>query len=269
MGIRKPQNRKSRFVELATVALAKLKRLPSGNRNLSSSHIKKLTKEWDDNVVGTFTLSCRDDGSYWILDGQHRHEVLLRKGRLGDLVRAEVHYGLTHDEELEFCEKFNSNRRDWTAVDRFRLRLELGSPDALAIESIVHRNGFKLNLIDGKHSDSRIAAVGTLVQIYEQFRPGMLDQVLQMIAEARGTNTGMPAFVLRGVASIISAYEDHPNYNRARMVKALRDTEHVSIKHLGLRSSEAVAYQCVEEFNTGLRTKKLPSWFLVSRTGSR
>src|SRR5258708_7808516 len=52
-------------------------------RPLREPRVKKLVAEFDPLGVGVLYLSMRDDGSYWIIDGQHRAEAARRVGLPG------------------------------------------------------------------------------------------------------------------------------------------------------------------------------------------
>lgn len=257
----------SRSISVGYVRVSHMHKL-HGNRDIVESHIKSLMKAFDTNLVGVFVLSKRPNGTYYILDGQHRHEILLRLGRMADAFPSEIHEGLTREEELELCRAFNNNRRAWTAVDKFKLDLELRHPVALEIQSIVHRHGFKLNFSDGKRTDGAISSIGALRKIHERYPEGMLDEVLTVLAGAFGTREGFTGTVLLGIASFVSAYRNHPNYGTKTVIEKLKTFTPSGLeadgkqtkKLLGYSAPEGVTFQLLKAYNHRKTSGRLPEW---------
>lgn len=249
------------------VRISEMLRLP-GNRPVRDQDVNRLAKVWNDSAVGIFTLSRQDGGSYYILDGQHRQEKLLREGRGGEMVFAEVHHGLSRDEELELCRALNADRKPWTAVDYFRMDLELGHPDVVDIKSIVESFGLSLNLSDSTRTEGRTPAVGTLRKIYRDYRSVPLAEVLAVLTGAFGNSEGFKGNIMEGTASFLKKYRGHQNFSKGELIRALGESTPTRLessgretkKVLGLRTEEAMAFQCHRLYNHRKRSRRLPPW---------
>src|SRR5438132_1505584 len=68
-------------------------------RPVSEDRLKKLRKGWDLRKVGTIEVSRRDDGSLWLINGQHRREVAMEKGI--EALPAVVYVGLDRQAEAD------------------------------------------------------------------------------------------------------------------------------------------------------------------------
>lgn len=270
------QTEKSKSISLGYVRIAEMMRLPQGNRDVKDANLSALKRKWNDAHVGVFVLSLRADGAYYILDGQHRHELMLRAGRGRDQFPAEIHLGLTPDEELKLCRDINVTRKQWTAADKFKMDLAIQSPDAIEITRIVEKHGLSINLTDGDRSNGRIAGIGALTRIYTSYQGGALDEVLGALVAAFGTNSGFASILMKGVAEFVATYRDHPNYSRAGLVRALSYTTATRLEAegaqardmLGLGSTEGVAYQVLRGFNHKKRSTRLPDWGTLPRRGA-
>lgn len=101
--------------------------------------INKIAKEFDERALGTLTLSARPDGKgdyiYVILDGQQRRLGAIKAGFTGT-VRAEVHYGLSLQEEARLFRLLNF-RRAVQPIVLFKNALLEGDPDALTVQQIL------------------------------------------------------------------------------------------------------------------------------------
>ena len=272
-----PTQDTSKRIRLGYVRIAEMMRIPGGNRSVTESQVVKLMRIWNDDSVGVFTLSLRSDGAYYILNGQHRHEALLRAGRGRESFPAEIHEGLSLREELQVCKELNANQKSWTAVDFFKMDKELGRPEAIELEGIVNKYGLELNLIDGRREGGKLSAIGALRKIYSQYQPGTLDDVLMILTKSFGTQEGFTGEVMLGITSFLAIYRDDPNYSHSELIRSLSTATPSRIeaegkearKLLGLRASEGVAYQALRAYNHRKKSRRLPEWGEVSRRGSR
>src|SRR5579859_4670450 len=112
-------------------------------RPLSEDKVKKIAHDYDMGIAGAFDVAQRPDGSYWVIDGQHRLEAARRKGE------SEVycHVRQMADVALEaaFFYAKNSNVSSPKAIDKLRSSLMAGDPMALSLRALVEKCGFTLN----------------------------------------------------------------------------------------------------------------------------
>jgi len=143
---------------------------PRVQRKLDQRRVDRLAAEWDDLMVGIITVSHRMtalplDGEtdpfeealdeYVVLDGQTRLAAFRQVcGNTGDTsapVLAQVHTGLTLEEEAEIFLKHN-NRKAVISADRFRIAVVAGEQWALDITQILAEHNWTARgvTVDGK-----------------------------------------------------------------------------------------------------------------------
>jgi hypothetical protein len=151
-----------------------------------TAKMERMGQNWNDEIVGVITLSRREDGTLWILDGQNRVGAAMMAGR--ETLDADVREGLTLEQEAELFDRLNSTHTNVTAIDRFKARKVYNDPEALDIEAIVKSHGGTIaeKLGTRGSDDNSIRAVASLNRIYRKAGRGGLDHILKIITQAWG-----------------------------------------------------------------------------------
>lgn len=131
---------------------------PLVQRGKKYNHIQQMLNEFfDPKAVRNIVVSKRKDGRYSILDGQHRWHTLLEQGYTH--VYAEVHEGLTIQEEAYLFEKLN-RQKAVTKMDIFRGKMIEPKSQESAIFGMVERHGWRLKVNDKDKHDNLITSIG-------------------------------------------------------------------------------------------------------------
>lgn len=186
---------------------------PRLQREFKPRWVEERKDAFDPNAFSVLTVSERANGTYVILDGQHRMALLRTQSFFDNqqLVPCAVKRGLSFPEEARLFLELNDRVRVG-AFDAFRQRLNSKEPDAIAINEIVKSLGFKLSR-STTEGEGEISAVISLDRVYCGFRPkhpnrfpDALASAISIIAGAFGRGsknfqgdliTGIGAFVLR------------------------------------------------------------------------
>lgn len=231
-------------------------------RDLREAWVEGILADWNPEQVGYLDLSLRD-GVYWIIDGQHRHAALSRKFPDGALIMARVYTGLTEQGEAELFLKLN-DALSVSAMDKFDVSVVAGR----AVETGVNRIVQSHNMVVGRNDKpGHLQAVGTLVRIYNDHGPKVLDKTLGVLIPSFG-DTNLFAGLLSGMASVLARY---PEIDEERLVSklsslrggmsAVRTRSEVLHKQTSRPKTQCVASVIVDIYNSGKGGKKLPSWF--------
>lgn len=154
-------------------------------RALSEDRIRKRRKDWNIRKVGTIEVVRRQDGSMWLVDGQHRREVALEKG-VAELP-AVVHSDLTIEEEADlYLGKADAFPQQ--ALAQFAARLRRGDSDARGIKAAVESVGLRIapNYAHAHADNGQLVAVQRLERIYKQAGGATLRAVLQLAHDLWG-----------------------------------------------------------------------------------
>lgn len=166
-------------------------------RDLNQNLVEKILADWDFVASDIASISQREDGSLWIIDGQHRAAAAKLAGETEIL--AFVYVGLTIEEEADKRLKANNGRAD-SSLERFHAQHTAGKPETLAIVSLCEEFGTKVNRSMNKSSG--INAVSCLETLYRVDGGLLLRETLLLLRDAYGEIQGTVATepVLRGCA---------------------------------------------------------------------
>lgn len=235
---------------------------PQAQRDLRKAFVEHLAQTFDPDEVGLPVVSFRD-GTFWIIDGQHRIEAMKLMGWDDQQILCECFEGLTEAEEAE---RF-LRRQDRIAVqglDKFKVALTAGREAECDIDRIARALGLRV----GAGSSSSISAVGTLLKVYGRGGPNCLSRTLRIIRDAYG-GAGFAASVIDGVSLVVQRFGANIDDGIAvdKLGRAMGGVQGLENKarhiraQLGKPVGQCFAAAVVETINSGRGGKKLPDWW--------
>lgn len=164
-----------------TVRLDELQVSPLYQRVANKNRIALFAKQFSPVLCEPLFVSKRKNGELFVVDGNHRRNVLQKQGYTHWL--AYVIEGLTSAEEAKLFELLNTQRSNASAAQRFKARLHWKDPIALTIKSTVEKCGFLLVLENLKsRTGIEIHAVEALDRIHRKSNQPGLFQTLDLIS---------------------------------------------------------------------------------------
>ena len=178
---------------------------PAYQRATNGPHSRRIifgmVKCWDWALCQPLVISRREDGSLFILDGQHRHAGAVERGDIRHLPCVILAGCNSKDEAITFV-ALNTKRQKLTQGDIFNGMLAASDPVAKATAALLERTGWR-------------ARRNTNTQSYLPGDLGcapMLTKALALHGEAIVTNA---------LTALREAYADTPVRNAATLLKAL------------------------------------------------
>lgn len=184
----------------------------SYQRPLSMGRIRSLAKKFDPAGIGTIHVSKRPCGKFYVIDGQHRSELLKFVG-LGDKpIACPIYEGISVQDEAHIFRLLNFNHKT-SAVDDFHAGLCEGDRECVAIRDICQKHGLT---IDKNGHKGTIGCIVELRSIYRRKNGGKtLDSTLSVIREAFGDRPGATEkAVVGGVALFLHKHGDDVDLSR-------------------------------------------------------
>jgi hypothetical protein len=233
-------------------------------RPLNVGHVRKIAREFNLKAFGVLLVSERANGTYWIIDGQHRLAAVKAMGR-GDMrLPCHVYKNLSVAEEAEIFH-MQTQRKAISSVDRFRARLFAGDETAMSINRIIQKHGLH---VEQNTRKGCMAAISAAERIYERHGAQRLDDVLSIAVGAWGDREdGIPGSVIYGLDAFLLRYDGA--FDRDRLIRVLRsnDLERMTADAKALRSAMRDAGPDASFgrvifgiYNRGLTTRRLPEW---------
>jgi hypothetical protein len=133
-------------VRTHTVTLGSMVNDARVQRALDKNRVTAIADNFTMEAIGVLTLSARDDGTFSIIDGQHRYEALREKGYGNEFkVTCRVFYGLSLANEAELFRLLNNTRKP-QPIDLFRVRVIEGDETAVAISDMLGKLGWVITM---------------------------------------------------------------------------------------------------------------------------
>lgn len=111
-------------------------------RPVSKAHVAKIVREFDERLLGLPVLSVRDNGSCYVVDGQHRIEALRKLGVTE--VDCQVLREADSKAEAQLFVKVNTTKKGLNGVDKFFGLLEAKNESAIACKALFAKYGWEL-----------------------------------------------------------------------------------------------------------------------------
>lgn len=190
---------------------------PIYERPCNEPKVVKIMAAFDPDAIGVLEVSRRDDDSLWIMDGQHRHQAILREWGPAEKLPCNVHHGLTIQDEARIYGTLNRDRTKPNPLNLHRAAVASGEPVAVDVDRIAHRHGYRVTYGPGP---GNVQAVGAMYDVYRKGSPQILDAALSLIRSA-GWDESPPAEMIVGVALLVARHGNR--IDSARFRKMLQD----------------------------------------------
>lgn len=238
---------------------------PKAQRDLKLSKVAEIEANLDLDQIGYPILSLRN-GKFFIIDGQHRVEVLKRffANDLDTRIQCHVYDDLTEEQEAEQFLKRN-NQLAVTAIAKFRVAVTAGRPEESDIDRIIRANG----CVVARSGENAISCVGALYKVYRRNGGAALGRSVRLILTSCG-ELGLTAQMIEGMGMVVGTYngalDDQHMTKRLseapRGVVGIMNGAAATRLATGHPMAHCVAAQIVETYNRGKQGRgRLPQWW--------
>lgn len=239
--------------------------LDTYQRYCSPRAIRELAERFRYEAAGAILVSRRQDGRYYIIDGQRRALAYVMLG-LGEIVCYVV--ALTREEEAMIFFETNTNSRSLVGAAKFNALVE--GQDEVAVNLLATLERYGIRAIARQKADSY--ALGAIMTVYKWAeRDEDVDALLSFLVHCWPQSDDMlKEDTLKGVRAFGGHANKHLGFTLAHpdVVGRFRRAAHVVIHaraqalHM-LFHGEVPVWRCfaeamVEEWNVGRRSRALP-----------
>jgi len=188
-------------------------------RPLRPWRVNKLMSEFDRQALGVILLSMRNDGTFAVIDGQHRKDAAERMGLTA--MDALVFIDLSLEDEARLYRKFGDYLKQ-TPFDRYHAGVAERLPEYLGIQRVLHELGLHVPHIAGGGLHG-VDAVDALVKVATTYRLEGLNNALRLLFDAwDGEPRVYRSLTIIGTAMFLARFQDHPSFNRKRLVTRMK-----------------------------------------------
>lgn len=131
-------------------------------RTVDTGWLDKLEASWDPKKVGIIMISRRRNGDCFIVNGQHRVAVALRKDPMA-IMDCEVFEGLTVEEEADLFLDYNTHQKPINMYDKYRIALKAGRPVEIIMAATATMRGLEFSKNKGNRQIAAVAACRRII----------------------------------------------------------------------------------------------------------
>ena len=218
-------------------------------------------------ALGVIIVNLREDGEIYVIDGQHRLELLKRLGH--DVAPCMVHYGLSLEQEAKAFVDLSQYNSKLSATQVFHRKLIYNDSDAVKIRNVLNSYGLEVSKgIKGGRGKNTISAISGIEFIFSNGGEYALKKVLNILLNAWGADCRnvFDNMVLRGTHVFLKRYEGQ--VANSDLIAKLSIVPLASLINkarylitLNMSPPLAFARAMLEYYNKGKRTNKLPDLF--------
>lgn len=237
-----------------------IKKDPKYQREIDVARIKKITKNWDDDLVNAPKVSLRENGVYYVFNGQHT--LAAWKKRYGNKpIQCKVYRGLTEIEEKDLFVKQEGFSKAVGLVDKLRAEFNSGDPEVMDMVRCVQLAGCTIDFDNRtSYTANRVNAVSTAYAVYKEVGHDNFINILDILRRAFfGDQQGFQDGFLKGMKYLFKHYSDKITIKQ--MVTALQKqpADYYRQKANQFDGSAQVRYAkaFVEQYNKGRRTNRI------------
>ena len=159
----------------------------SYQRDARSSRVSRISKDWDWVQFGAISVSQRLDNSYFVIDGQHRHQAAMMRDDIDELPCMVFDMANTSDEARGYL-SINTMKSAPTMAERFRVMVKLGEDkEAVKLQELAIECGRE---IDGQTRSHSIGCIARILYHMKAY-PEAFDRawpVILDVCEGKGLN---------------------------------------------------------------------------------
>ncbi|MFC5809603.1 DUF6551 family protein [Streptomyces heilongjiangensis] len=153
---------------------------PQAQRTLNERRAQAIADNIVPAAIGSIIVSQREDGSLYIVDGQHRWRACALCGMR--TIRAEIHFGLTQAQEAMLFLIRNRESHKPRPIDEYHVGITGGVPLFVDTDRVLEKHSLSL----GSTSANTIGAIAGVLNITDRYGAAILDRTLSVAEAAWG-----------------------------------------------------------------------------------
>ena len=211
-------------------------------RPVKPSDVNALIRRWDPAYLSPIEVSFRD-GSYNVINGQHRIEAMRKMNGGADvIVPCLIYTGLSYEQEAAMYYLLDKSAGRLKLSSAIKALLESGTdPSMIDIKQRIERAGFTWALDKPTGASYEIKPVRAVISAYHLLGARAFSRMLGLLAGAwHGTQNSLTAGMISGVALFLKAHENE--LEDYEFIRRLSEVDLVEIIQLAQVESPALRY---------------------------
>ena len=235
---------------------------PSYQRVIDHARVDKIVKNFNANLFNEPKVSKRNDGFYYIFDGDHSVAAHMMKFGKDAPIKCKVFYGLTPEQEMKLFVQQNGISKIPTRIEKLRALNNYNDPEVTDMVESAKIAGITIDFTS-EPAVNKIAAVDTAFSIYKAIGRSNFINLLCVIKNIWfGDAESYKGVILKGFAYLYKhCAEQMTNISNKDLTNALRGWPISKIieraNTLQGSADRRYAIAIVERYNRNKRSKRI------------
>lgn len=255
-----PEDKKAETIQIMDLNSKDLISNQPYQRDVDQKRVSYIVTNYDPHKFGIIKVSYRD-GKYYVYDGQHRIAAFkVLNGDQDGVVKCEVHYGLTYEDEARYFAEQYLGSKNVNIVYRWRALYEAKEEPVYSIVNSVRALGIDVKFTKAK-SGNRIIAFKQLNDMWLKLGEEKTLKILSLLKRIWGEDdNAFDGNIILGMREFFAVYENEINEETfIKQMKKLLPSSIVmegkkdSISRYGLNFAKIIWIK----YNNGLKIRRL------------
>ena len=262
----KPHERVDFSSKMHLVPMQLMRRPEFLQKEFNQQRADRMAADFKLEGLGRLVVNHRD-GVFYIIDGCHRHDALLKNGFGEYDIECDVYQDLS-DDEMARVFLLHANRRVMSAFEKFSVKVEAKSPRELDILRTVEGNRLK---VTRSREAGCINAVSALGKVYDMAGAKILGMTLRTLRDAYdGDPAAFDGPLIAGLGGVFNRFNGRTHEKNlvdqlaalAHGVRGIHQKAEKIRQATQNDKTQCISAVLVDIHNKGLTPKqKLPSWW--------
>ena len=235
---------------------------PSYQRTIDHARVDKIVKNFNPNLFNEPKVSKREDGFYYIFDGDHSVAAHMMKFGKDAPIKCKVFYGLTREQEMQLFVQQNGISKIPTRIEKLRALNNYNDPEVTDMVESARIAGVTIDFTQ-EPAANKIIAVDAAYSIFRSIgRSNFINMLCVIKSIWFGDADSYRGVILKGFAYLYKhCSEQMMNISNKEIVNALRGWPISKIMErantLQGGADRRYATAIVERYNRNKRTKRI------------
>lgn len=189
-------------------------------RSIKDSQVKRAIGEFNINIINPPKVNRRDDGHYYIMDGDHT--VTIWKQKYGNKpIKCRVYNGLTWKEEAEIFLAQNGVASAVTKKEKLNTRYNMGDTDVCQMVDAAKQCGVGVAFYKASNANGKCNATDAMFEVYKRVGEKTFQDILDVIMQAwGGEKESLYSGFLKGLCKFYELYNGR--FTKRALIESLR-----------------------------------------------